>query len=153
MSVYLAVHTSVSPSISDVAEFGARCLALGASPDSPLAVSLERAPSAMTCVVPFPLDPTDATGRLREVRRRLAAIVQADRSLSPSALVPLMEVCDTAAELAPSGSRLRELVIALASLCRAPATAVPAVMVLDLLEEHGFDQSTIAVIMAQENGQ
>jgi len=51
MSVYVAIHTSGSPSIGDVAEFGRLALALGAKPDGPL-VTREGGNGALRCVLP-----------------------------------------------------------------------------------------------------
>jgi hypothetical protein len=52
VSVYLALHTSGSPSVQDVADFGRLALLFGATPDQPLAV--QRADSgALTVVLPI----------------------------------------------------------------------------------------------------
>jgi hypothetical protein len=53
VSVYLALHTSASPNLGDVAEFGRLALALGADPDSSLAVQRE-SNGALTVVLPIP---------------------------------------------------------------------------------------------------
>lgn len=53
MSVYLALHTSGSPSLQDIADFGRLGLLLGAPSSQPLVV--QRADNgALTVVVPMP---------------------------------------------------------------------------------------------------
>ena len=53
MSIYLALHTSVAPSIGDIAKFGAEAIRLGAKPDQPLAIGRDQ-DGAMTVVLPIP---------------------------------------------------------------------------------------------------
>jgi hypothetical protein len=55
MSVYLALHTASSPNLGEVAEFGRVALALGAAPDTALAVQRD-ANGALTVVLPIPED-------------------------------------------------------------------------------------------------
>jgi hypothetical protein len=55
VSVYLALHTSASPSLEDVAEFGRIALALGGDPKSGLAVTRSDS-GALTVVLPIPDD-------------------------------------------------------------------------------------------------
>lgn len=58
MSVYLALHTSGSPDIGDIAEFGRVALALGADPKTPLAVQRDKDTHALTVVLPMPPEAT-----------------------------------------------------------------------------------------------
>lgn len=54
MTVYLALHTSASPSIKDVAEFGRLALLYGADPQQQLAAATRDAPTgALTVVLPI----------------------------------------------------------------------------------------------------
>lgn len=53
MSVYLALHTSGSPSIGDIAEFGKLALLLGADPDNSLAITKDST-GGLTIVLPTP---------------------------------------------------------------------------------------------------
>lgn len=53
MSVYVALHTSASPTIGDIAEFGRLALALGCDATQPLAVQRE-GNGALTVVLPTP---------------------------------------------------------------------------------------------------
>ena len=56
MSVYVALHTSGSPSIGDIAEFGRLALTLGCDPAQHLAVRTE-SNGALTVVLPTPVEP------------------------------------------------------------------------------------------------
>lgn len=49
----MALHTSASPSIGDIAEFGRLALELGCDPKQPLAVRTE-SNGALTVVLPLP---------------------------------------------------------------------------------------------------
>lgn len=58
MSVYLALHTSASPSVGDIAEFGRLALEMGADPKGALAVNRE-SNGALTVVLPVSGGPSD----------------------------------------------------------------------------------------------
>jgi hypothetical protein len=50
VSVYLALHTTPSPTIGEIAEFGRRALDLGCDPSQPLVVQRE-ANGALTVLI------------------------------------------------------------------------------------------------------
>lgn len=152
MSVYLQLCTSAAPALGDVAEFGRIALALGVDPGSSLiAGDTTGAPRALKVVVPVPVDPTEANARLLQVARELAKMIDAGRTLSPSALIPVAETAlgRGAADgvLAPAGSRLRRLVVDLTMLLESDLHDAAALEAL--LTEHGFDPDTRTRLAAE----
>jgi hypothetical protein len=57
VSVYLALHTSASPSIEDIAEFGRIAILLGADPKQGTTASFRDTPAGqLTVVLPMPAE-------------------------------------------------------------------------------------------------